>query len=147
MSHTTTIGTVAIRDLQALQQAVNELKATGVDCTLVQNAKPRMYYTHQEVQCDWVLKIPTAKYDVGFEKQKDGSYVPFTDLYGGSVGQTIGASCPMPNSPDGKAQHAIGKLMQNYTKNATVNQARRQGMTVERATVDDAGNVKLVLAS
>jgi hypothetical protein len=146
MSHTTTIGTVAITDIAALRAAVQDLKNSGVQCELAEKTTPRMYFRHQEVQCDYVLKLPMAKYDVGFQKQENGTYLPITDLYGQSVAGQLGASCPMPNSEAGRAQHAVGKLMQGYARHAATNAARAKGYTVERSWTDAEGNTQLVLA-
>ncbi len=131
-------------------QAVNDLKADGVNCELVENAKPRMYYTKQGEQCDYVLKLNDGQYDVGFQHQDDGSYAPVMDTWGGHVGNQIGADvsvCPMPNSAEGKAQHAMGKFMQNYSRNAAVNAAVAQGYSVEGTEVDAEGNVHLTIGN
>lgn len=145
ISHTTTIGTVAITDIAALRAAVNDLKNSGVQCELAEKTKPRMYFNHQEVQCDYVLKLPMSKYDVGFQKQENGTYLPMTDLYGNHVAGQLGASCPMPQSQEGRAQHAVGKLMQGYARHAATNAARAKGYTVERSFTDKDGNAQLVL--
>lgn len=146
MSHTTTIGTVKITDIDALRAAVAELQSTGVQCELVERQKPRMYFDNQHGVCDYVLKLPNSPYDVGFDKQKDGSYAPVTDLHGNHVGKQIGAmNCAIPNTQSGRAQHAIGRLMQNYAKNAAMNAARRAGHSVARSFIDDQGNAQVVL--
>jgi hypothetical protein len=93
-----------------------------------------------------VLKLPLSKYDVGFQKQANGTYLPITDLYGGHVAGQLGAACPMPNSAEGRSQHAVGKLMQGYAKHAATNAARAKGYTVERSYLDANGAVQLVLA-
>lgn len=150
MSHTTTLRNVAIRDVSAMMQAVADLKADGVNCELVENAKPRMYYTKQGETCDYVLKLNDGQYDVGFAHQEDGSYAPVMDTWGGHVGNQIGADvnvCPMPGSAEGKAQHAMGKFMQNYSRNAAINAAVAQGYSVESTEVDAEGNVHLTIGN
>ena len=63
--------------------------------TLVENAKPRMYYGNQEGVCDLVLKLEDAVYggktfDVGFKKNKDGTYDIVMDDWGRAIsGQTL----------------------------------------------------------
>lgn len=145
MSHTTTIKSVKIQDLDALRSAVADLQAAGVDCQLVSNAKPRMFFETQHGECDYVLRLNSCKYDVGFDKQPDGSYVPVFDEWGNHVGSEIGAACPLPKSSEERAQHQIGKLMQGYAKHAAVNAAVSQGYFVEEVTTDQNGNVQLVL--
>jgi hypothetical protein len=146
MSHTTKLKAVEIRDVSALHSAVAELKSSGVNCDLVQNAKPRMYYNDQHGNCAFVLKLHDAPYDVGFDLQPDGSYLPVFDEWAGHVGGQIGATCPMPNTQEGRAQHAIGKFTQSYAKHAAINAALAQGYMVEGTEVDADGNVHLTLA-
>jgi hypothetical protein len=146
MSHTTKLKAVEIKDVSALFAAVADLRASGVNCELVQNAKPRMYYNDQHGECAFVLKLPDTRYDVGFDRQADGSYAPVFDEWQGYVGSQIGAACPMPNTQEGRAQHAIGKFLQNYAKHAAMNAAIAQGYMVEGTEVDADGNVHLLLA-
>lgn len=146
MSHTTTLKAVQIRDIAALRAAVAELQQAGIKCQLAEKTKPRMFYGNQHGECDYVLQLTDSRYDVGFDRQTDGSYAPVFDEWGGHVGQQIGAACPMPDTPEGKAQHAIGKLMQGYAKHAAVNAATAQGYYVESTQVDEQGNVHLTIA-
>lgn len=146
MSHTTTLSNVAIRDLAALRKAVVELQAGGVNCELVEGGQPRMYYQTQGEECDYVLKLNDGQYDVGFKYEKEqGAYVPVLDTYAGHVGKQIGATCPMPRTSEGRAQHAMGRLMQGYAKNAAINSAVQQGYTVDQVTTDDEGNCHVLI--
>jgi hypothetical protein len=151
MSHTTTINSVVIRDADALRRAVAELQNKGVQCSLLENAKPRMYYSHQEGVCEFVVRLDNARYngknyDIGLKKQADGTYSAVFDEWGNAVAGEIGATCPMPNSPEGRAQWHIGQLLQGYAKFAAMNAAAAQGYMVESATVDAEGNVNLEIA-
>ena len=148
MSHTTRLKSVVIRDVTALRQAAAELKNMGVSCALEENQAPRMYSVAQANECAFVLRLQNGEYDVGFEKQKDGTYVPVFDEFMGYVANEIGAgdSCPMPNTPEGKAQHQIGKFFQQYSKHAAINVAVMQGYTVESALTEKDGTINLVLA-
>lgn len=149
MSHTTTLKAVVIRDVTALRMAVDELKSNGINCDLIENAKPRMYFNNQHSTCDYVLRLNDSKYDVGFDRQADGTYVPVFDEWQNIVAKQLGADvnvCPIPTSKEGKAQHQIGRFFQSYSKHAAVNAAVSQGYMVESSTVDDEGNVHLTLA-
>ena len=154
MSHTTKLKSVIIRDTSALVQAVNDLRAQGVDCELRQNEKPRMYYANQHSECDYVLRLNKSPYDVGFERQDDGTYVPVFDEWAGNISNEIGANahapagatCPMPNTAEGKAQHQIGQFFQQYAKHAAINAATAQGYMVESATTDEKGEINLILS-
>ncbi len=137
---------VVIRDISALKQAISALKGKGINCELLENAKPRMYSSSQSPTCDYVLNLKNGSYDVGFQKQKDGTYAPVLDTYSGHVSGQIGATCPMPHTAEGKAQHAIGQFMQEYSKAATVNAAMQQGYIVESTETDAEGNIHLTLS-
>ena len=139
MSHTTTLKNVAIRDVQAMHQAVAELQQAGVNCELVEGGSPRMYSSNQKEECAYVLHLKDGQYDVGFQTQDDGTLSPVLDVWGNHVAGQIGAACPMPNSNEGRAQATIGKFMQSYSKNAAVNAAIAQGYTVESIEYDAEG--------
>jgi len=151
MSHTTTLKTVVIRDVAALQRTVAELKAKGVNCDLVENQRPRMYYAKQHGESAYVLKLHDAPYDVGFDLQADGSYAPVFDEWADHVANQIGAGkgCGLakPGTPEGRAQWAIGQFMQGYAKNAAINAATAQGFMVESTSYDKDGNLHLTIAA
>lgn len=146
MSHTTTIGDVAINDLNALQAAVRAMQEKGVNCELIQNAKPRMYYPDQHGNCEYVLRLHDSQYDVGFQKQADGSYSPVFDEWAGHVGNQIGATGAVCNLAENRAKANIGQLMQQYAMAAATNAAQSQGYHVENSYIDTEGNAKLVIA-
>jgi len=173
MSHTTEVKSVPIKDINALRAAVNELKAQGVNVELEANATPRMYYRDQlqkhmgreSEECDYVLRVKDAYYDVGFIKNEDGTYSPVFDDYNyssNSVPETKTGSGPIRDylgaKFDGKVQHwsgrkddteqslhSIGKVLQGYTKHATINAATQAGYQVQSAYTDADGNVQLDL--
>lgn len=154
MSHTTKLKSIVIRDAAALVQAIADMRAEGINCSLDRNAVPNMYYNNQHGNCDYVLRLPNAlyngrNYDVGFDKQEDGTYVPVFDEWGQAVEKQIGAgdTCPMPTTPEGKAQHKIGRFMQHYAKNAAMNAAAQQGYAVESVQQDAEGNYQVVIAA
>jgi hypothetical protein len=151
MSHTTAIKGLAIKDVSAIRSAAAKLKNQGVNCTLVENAAPRMYYPdqyrkdHGRSSCEFVLKLHDSEYDLGFELQKDGTYAPIFDEFSSYISGQLGASCPMPNTPEGRAQHKMGKFLQGYAVDAATNAAIQSGYMVESADIDQQGNVQLVL--
>lgn len=151
MSHTTTIKGVAISDAEVMARAVRNLQNKGVSCSLIENATPRMYYRSQEAEvgvCDYVLKLPGAKYDVGFKKQEDGTFAPILDEWANSVAGQIGAgSCFVPQTAEEKSMWSIGQFSQEYAKEAAIKAASRQGYNVQSSDIDADGNVNLVLAS
>jgi hypothetical protein len=139
---------VAIRDEAAIRQAVAKLQAKGIKCSLVQDVKPRMYTTGQGPVCEHVLRLEDGRYDVGFQRQEDGTFAPVFDEYQKHVGKQIGADvnvCPMPKSAEGRAQHQIGQFMAEYAEAAATNAAIAQGYFVEGTITDDKGNVHLTI--
>jgi hypothetical protein len=146
MSHTTKINSVPIKDISALNAAVDELKSLGINCELVEKQQPRMYYNNQGGVCDFVLKLHDTKYDVGFQKDEtDGTYKIIYDDYMGYVKGKLGAACPLPNTQEERLQHSVGKLMQLYSKHATINAATLQGYLVESCYEDEHHNLQLVI--
>jgi hypothetical protein len=144
MSHVTRLRGVKIIDTKAIESAVADLQKKGIKCSLVRNSKPRVHGMDASPVCDYVLKLNGA-YDVGLEKQADGSYSPVFDTYQNHVGKEIGATCPMPNTAAGKQQHQMGQFLQSYAEHAARNKAVAEGYMVESSAVDGEGNVNLVL--
>lgn len=140
MSHTTAIKGVQITDVAALRSAVNDLNKAGVQCTLIENAKPRAYYSDQEGlgMADLVLQLPNAQYDVGLYKQ-DKNYEARTDFYGGSVERQLGVK---DDSVKGD-QKKLGKLYQMYAVNATERSLAMKGISSRRTTKQD-GTIQLM---
>lgn len=133
MSHTTTIDAIKITDVQALRSACNELKASGVNVDLIENATPRAYSTGQMSQADFVVKLNDTKFDVGLYKQ-DNEYVAKCDFWNGYVESVLGAPQGAGESPQ---QAKLGKLYQAYAVNAAENAAVQQGYTVQRSEQAD----------
>lgn len=130
MSHTTKLNGVEIRDITALEAAINQLASTGVNIALKQNAKPRMHTPEQANRlgvCPYVISLPGCSYDIGLKKDGD-VYKPHFDTWQNKVGSQIGAACKIPSGMEGEGQ--IGKLLQEYAVQATLNAARQQGHTV-----------------
>lgn len=157
MSHTTTIKSVPIRSVTALQAAVRELQQAGVQCSLAQNQKPRMYYENQHGECDYVLKLDKSRYDIGFQKQKDGTYEMVLDTWNNEIAQQVGTKAvnwaeryssseskearELRNNP----QAHVGSLMQLYTKHAAIQTATSKGYMVTGCSVGQDMKVHLTI--
>jgi hypothetical protein len=138
-----------IKDAKAMRDAVSALQRNGVNCTLKENAKPRMYYGNQHGVCDFVLQLHDGNYDVGFVKQDNGEFHAVLDTWNGYVSKQIGAdiqTCPMPNTAEGRTQHAMGRFLQEYGLHAAINAATEDGMIVQGYSKDEKGNYQLELA-
>lgn len=102
MSHSTVIKSVPIKSVSALRSAVELLKERGVDCELLENKVPRLYFSNQiedqfknsgmELgktlkyhdnieECDYVLRLKDGMYDIGFLENDKGELVPIYDDY------------------------------------------------------------------
>jgi len=146
MSHTTTIDKVIITDIAALRSAIAELKGKGVNCELLESAKPRAYYANQEGmgEAPYVIQLSDASYDIGlYEREDNKGYDSRTDLYGGTVQRSVGVK---QGEGESKEQAAIGKVLQMYGIHATTRKAAQQGYQVTRTTKND-GTVQLQIAS
>lgn len=145
MSHTTSITNVVIQDIDALRAAVSEMNSAGIHCELLQNTKPRAYYSNQDGMgvADYVLKLDDASYDVGLYKNQTGGYEARTDFWGGSVEKLLGAATLDGENRD---QARLGKLYQSYAICAAEKQARRSGRSVTRRTLEN-GTVQLVMTA
>ncbi len=142
ISHTSTIRSIKIQSITALRTAVTELAATGVKCTLLENATPRGYSPNQVGMgpADFVIKLADSTYDIGLYKTEHG-YEARTDWFMGSVEKVLGAP---PTCPEASEQAKLGKLFQMYGVAAATEQARRKGLSVRRFNKED-GTICLAL--
>jgi hypothetical protein len=145
MSHITTIKSVGIRDEAAIVAAVDALRARGVKVSLKRDQKPRMYFNGTSPKCEYVLHCEGGNYDVGLQKQKDGTFAPVFDEHGRYVGNVLGASGGIPTKDEDRAQHQIGQFLQAYSVEAAKNAATAQGYIVEGTEIDADGNVHLTI--
>jgi hypothetical protein len=142
MSHTTTLKTVKIQDIAALQEAVEFLKVRGLEAELLQDVQPRMYYGNQYGKCDYVLRLKNSPYDVGFAKQKDGSYSPVFDSWAGHLQKQIGnpSSCKVPTTAEEREAAAVSSLLNAYGVHAAKRQLEQEGYYGYEINVDPTDN-------
>lgn len=135
MSHTTSIKSIKIQSVTALQAAITEMQQAGMKISLVPNATPRAYYANQAGmgQADFVIKLDDAPYDVGLYKTDDG-YEARTDFFQGHVERILGAQA---RSAATAQQAKLGKMYQLYGVHATMEQCRRKGQSVRRVVKAD----------
>jgi len=145
MSHTTKIKQVPMRSESAMRAAIAALKAKGVECSLLENVKPRMYYADQHKECPLVLHLPQSRYDVGFDRQDDGTLIPVFDGYRGDVGRQIGVNMDGLQGTDRSAS-SIGQLLQEYSKAVVIETAAMNGQIVDGITENADGTVCVQLS-
>lgn len=142
MSHTTTVNNVEIKDVGALMAAVDELKANGINCDLLENQIPRAFYQTQAGMTEaapYTLKLRDSRYDVGFYPNAQGVYEARCDLWGGDIAKQLGVT-PTEGIPSEQA--ALGKLFNLYSVHAVTRKAAQQGYRVQRSNAAD-GSVQL----
>lgn len=128
MSHTSVLKTIKINNIDALREAVEFLNSEGIPCSLVENQYARMYYDQQGGKCDYVLKLSNCNYDVGFQKQSDGSYAPIFDTHAGYLERVLGTpNCPVPKTAEERNAAAITRLLDCYAVHAAKSELQNSG--------------------
>ena len=122
MSHFTTIQT-QIKDIDALRETCREL---GLE--LLQNAEARGYGSARQ-RGEFVIRLK-GPYDVALHRQNDGSYGLSTDWWDGHVEKEVGTN--------------YGRLLQLYAVHKTAREARKRGLSLQRALRTD-GSIKLTI--
>ena len=147
MSHTTKIKDSAIKDVKAIRTAVQRLKIKrGVNCSLLENTTPRMYYRGQSEKCDFVLKLHDSKYDVGFNKQEDGSYEVMMDTWDGQVKSQLGGDWKSLEGRESSTRKHIGKFYEEYAIAEVQNACAYDGdLSFEDFHVDDEGRIHMAM--
>jgi hypothetical protein len=120
MSHFVKVQT-QINDLAALKMAAVEM-----GFKVEENASIRGYYGLGQT-CELVVKLK-GRYDVGFNKQEDGTYGMVCDWFAGYVEEEIGKNG--------------GQLLQGYTYQKVAKEAGQRGYTVQKSMEKD-GKMKI----
>jgi hypothetical protein len=137
MSHTTVIKTVPIRSVSALRETVKALQAQGIKIEMKENAVPRMYYPDQlrtqlkrsKSEADIVLHLSDSKYDVALLAKADGTYDIAYDTWNGYVSNVLG-----------NKQSGLGKLLQEYSIQATLEAGAAAGYTLYNIATNEDGS-------
>lgn len=177
MSHTATVKTAQFKDAQDIVNACKELNQQGINCHVEFNAVPRMwtenqigrdlgYDKHPTDECEVVVRIPDAFYDVGFIRTEEGNLMPVFDDYNGRaimhhdnmghkpVRDVLGAKFEgriehwnglreesEDNEGSQQLRHSIGKLMQGIHKSQAIRRAQAMGHYVMGSTTDENGHI------
>lgn len=160
MSHVSLISNVPVKDIYALQMAVEELAEQGLNIRMIAQKDlegntnpdfkgPRLYNSQQMKQyakCAYTIQLPKANYDIGVNEVKDDDknflrYDLLTDFWAGSVASQLGTA--LPSEDDRSNEFSLGKLMQRYTKYAIVNASLKQSRSVGEITMDAHGDIHL----
>ncbi|MBI3852725.1 MAG: DUF1257 domain-containing protein [Verrucomicrobia bacterium] len=121
MSHFTTIQT-QIKDIEALREACAEM---GFD--LLQNSEARGIGTQQ--RGEYVIRLK-GSCDIALQREANHTYGLGTDWWGGHVEKEVGQN--------------YGRLLQLYAVHKASREARKRGLSVQRALRTD-GSIKLTI--
>lgn len=125
MSHVTTMPGLVITSIPDATTA-----ASMLGCELIA-ANRFTYYAGMTEACDYKIKVPGSKFEVGLRKQPDGSYSVLWDSWGQDGRRLIEV-----------LGQNFSKLKVEYTCSASARMLARQGYSAKRVIVN--GATKLV---
>lgn len=147
MSNTTRINSVIIDNENFIRAAVKQLAKLGVNITLAQNVRPRMYYNkkgqygYQDVgNCEFVLKLNNCSFDVGMKWNEQAQTYEFIfDAHASEVHRQIGLDISKYRGvvkDNGKVWsqeelnvgHNLGQFVKEYNMELFRNDAVSQGL-------------------
>jgi hypothetical protein len=162
VSHVSLISDVPIRDIDALEAALEELREGGTNIYMIAKKGPRLFSSDQTrayaKACSFTIALPNAKYDIGvqpmdekneaikledLEKNPDklSHYNLITDFWNGSIASQLSTARPADND-EYQNVFSLGKLMTGYSKYAIINYALRNGCETSEITVDANGDIE-----
>lgn len=113
MSHFVSVKTT-LNDMSALRRAASNLGFIVVRDSYVRG------FNDNFMKADYVLKLP-GDYDVGFTKNKNGTYEIKADFWYDHISKYLGHQNPQTD------EEKIGKLLQEYSREIVLEQARSLG--------------------
>ena len=146
MSHTTRVSEVRVHNVAALERAVASLNAeAGTKITMKRDADCRLWGSAKE-RCDVVLTVEGCRFDVGFQKAKDGiGLVPIFDAHGHELYQHLGQGREQAKTTEEYSLCHVGRLMQAYAREAIYHEALMQGASVTMHTNPTGQLVMMVM--
>ena len=135
MSHNVSIDHVKIANMSVLQTAIAELSKAGVGISLDQCGTFRTY-RGQPNKSDYTIHLPKETYDVGLNKQSDGSYKP---VYDADLVANKSVACEYTpgTSYKDRERGALGKLLQTYSVCLMEHEAVMAGHSTRRETKEN----------
>jgi len=102
-----------------------------------------MYYSNQHEPCELVLHLEDCPYDVGFDKNEEGIYEMVYDEWGSHVSQKIGAKVERPEDSSERSAWGVGQFIQQYSKEAILEQVELQGLMLEGIIEHENGEIEV----
>lgn len=147
MSHTSSIASVPITDINVLRAAIEELARNGMSIRLETGGTPRAYFNNQAGmgKAAYVVRIPQADFDIGLYPIEGGKgYEARTDFFGGSVERCLGGTPTNAKDSQNLIQAKLGKLYQMYGVHQATKAAQAKGYMVRRVAGPN-DQIKLVV--
>ena len=116
MSHTTTVKSVKVTNVQAMRRAVEALNAAqGTNYVFTDNGHCQLWGTKKS--CAFTITVPGVRMglNVGFEGNEAEGYTPVFDAHGGWIAEHLGGGRSLAKTPDEINLSNIGKLMHQYS--------------------------------
>lgn len=139
MSHITTMA-VKVTDIEAARLAAQEFGAVlerkstynWYSRSVGDYPLPAGMTVDQLGKCDYVIRIPGVRYEVGLVKQGDG-YIFAWDFYGyDGNSEHDGHKLLRAFGTEGQPERGVHKLAQAYSVHAVTRAAKKQGYMVAR---------------
>lgn len=115
MSHTTTIKSVKVTNLNAMERAVEALNAKhGLNLRVKRNSRVQLWFETKAAAL--VVDVPGVDrgLNVGFVGNEREGYVPVFDAHGGWIADKIGGGAELAQTADEHNVANIGMLMHAY---------------------------------
>lgn len=115
MSHTTTIKTVKVTNVNAMERAVAQLNQKhGLNLKFQRGGSVQLWY--EAKPCAFTVTIPGVRkgLNVGFQGTEAEGYTPLFDAHGGWIAEHIGGGKKLAKTDDERNLANIGMLMHAY---------------------------------
>ena len=147
MSHNTDVTGLSIHSKDMVVAAVADLQAQGVNIELLENVKPRMYYSHQHPNAaDIVLKLKDSSYDVALNwNDQTEEYDIVFDEWNDEIRKAIGISAKKSWSKSDKQLSTISRFIQSHSVATIESEAKQKGYKIGVGEKDDDGNTIFTL--
>lgn len=145
MSHTAVLKAIDILSETALVRTLDALIEQGLKANVTSNQTPRLWYQDQKDNkvCEYVLNMQNNKMDVGFFKENDRFNILADTMFQDSF---LEAKTKYTGANDNdKLIHRLDKFLREYAKQATLEQAEKDGYEVESITENEEGELVLLL--
>lgn len=147
MSHTTTIKSVKVTDIPALERAVEHLNRTeGLGLRIRHHASCTLWF--EQRPCRVVIDVPGVSrgLNVGFEGSEATGLTPVMDTHGGWIAKKLGAGASIAQTAEERNLAAIGKLMHAYAVETVRSVARNTNAMITEQFNAETGEMVLQLS-